>query len=169
MLRMPWVGAWAVAALWLAAGCAADSGRVPVSTAFDPLVRFPAQATWAWDRGKISLPEDPALEGLRLAEAVEQEAEAAFAARGYALDTTGSPDFHLSYHLSVDSFIAADRSSSVVGLSLLLTDANGRRVWTGWGRAPFFVGAESTPRRERLRRALDDMLASFPPRRTASD
>jgi len=151
----------------LAAGCASDSGRVPVSTAFDPLVQFPRQATFAWDRAKISLPKDPALSGLRLGEGVEHVAEAAFAARGYTRAISGDADYQLSYHLRVDTFIAADRSSSTAGLSFLLTDPSGRRVWTGWGRAPFFVGSTSEERRARLGQALEDMLAEFPPKQIA--
>lgn len=156
-----------ICGLWLAAGCASD--RIPVSTAFDPLERFPREATFAWDREKISLPEDPQLSGLGLGQIIEEEAEGAFAARGYRRATSVDSDFLLSYHLRVDRFIAADSSSSTAGLSLLLTDSSGRRVWTGWGRAFFSVGTEAELRRARVRQALDDMLVSFPPSQTATD
>ena len=147
----------------LVLGCASGEGRIPVSTAFDPLVQFPEQATFAWDREKISLPTDPQLDSLALAEAVEQASEAAFAAKGYRRTSGEQPDYQLSYHLRIDTFIAADRSSSTAELSLLLADRTGRRVWTGWGRAPFYVGATSEERSARLRQALDDMLVDCPP------
>ena len=144
-------------------GCA-SSRHVPVSTAFDPLVRFPKEATFVWDREKISLPTDPALEDLALGESVERQAEAAFAARGYRRSHATAAAYRLSYDLRVDRFIAADRSSSVASLSLTLVDAqNGRRVWTGWGRSEFFAGSTTEQRETRLRQAFDDMLVAFPP------
>jgi hypothetical protein len=158
-----------LAASVLAAGCAGEGGRIPVSTAFDPVVLFPAEATFDWDREQISLPEDPALSGLGLAQIVEEEAEAAFAARGYRRSTAPDPDYQLSYHLRVDTFIAADRSSSTAGLSVLLVDRNGRRVWTGWGRAPFYRDATAGERRARLRQVFEDMLEDFPPRQRPPD
>ena len=119
------IGALLVAsALWI--GCAGDGGRIPVSTAFDPVVSFPAEATFVWDREHISLPDDPALSGLGIGQIVEEEAEAAFGARGYRHSTVPEADYLLSYHLRVDTFIAADRSSSTAGLSVLLVDRNGQ-------------------------------------------
>ena len=61
---------------WMAC---ASSNRIPVSTAFDPLERFPAQASFAWDRAKIKVPEDPQLSNLGLGEIVEEETRAALA------------------------------------------------------------------------------------------
>jgi len=149
-----------------ALGCA-SSQRVPVSTAFDPLVQFPKQATFAWDREKISLPSDPELADLALGETVEQQAEAAFAARGYRRSRTEAADYRLFYDLRVDRFIAADRSSSTAVLSVTLEEArDGRRVWTGWGRSEFYVGATPEQRQTRIRQALDDMLVAFPPNQT---
>ena len=149
--------------IFIGFGCALSGNRIPVSTAFDPLVRFPAEASFAWDRAAISLPHNPELNAAKLGHVIEQEAEAAFAARGYRLAHGEQADYQLSYHLRVDTFIAADRSSATAGLSLLLVDPGGRRVWTGWGRAPFYVGSAIEARRARLRQAIDDMLTHFPP------
>ena len=41
-------------------GCANDA--IPVSTYYDPLVRFPATATYVWDDKANTLPDDSAIE-----------------------------------------------------------------------------------------------------------
>ena len=43
------------------AGCASDD--VGVSTTFDPLSRFPATATYAWDDAARILPENSRVDG----------------------------------------------------------------------------------------------------------
>ena len=49
-----------VASLCVCAGLAGcQSDEIGVSTTFDPLTRFPATATWAWDDAACLLPEDP--------------------------------------------------------------------------------------------------------------
>ena len=151
-------------ALLVLAGCASDG--IPVSVAFDPLARFPVQATYVWDRDAIRMPTDPRIVEMRLGRLIEQVAEQAFAARGYSrTHDVERADYSLSYDFRVGTFIAADASRSTGALSFLLVDpATKGRLWLGWGRADFHAGTPTEQRRERLADALDRMLADFPPR-----
>jgi len=159
----------ALLAVLLLAGCASDD--VPVSVAFDPLATFPPQASFAWDRDAIVLPEDPRVRARDPAPLIEEVAEDAFAARGYErVGDPASADYLLSYHFQVTTFVAADASSSTAALSFLLTEpASSRRVWTGWGRAEYFPGAPRERTRARLAEAMEHLLEDFPPSRSGED
>lgn len=159
---------WQLSLSTLIAGlvCVACAGdKIPVSVAFDPVVRFPAQATYAWDRAAIRLPTDPHIVELHPERLIEELAEEAFAARGYTrVNDPQAADYLLSYHLQVATFIGADASNSSAVLSLLLVEPKTeRRVWMGWGRAEYFAGADSERRRTRIADALARMLEDFPP------
>jgi hypothetical protein len=142
--------------------CASDDA-IPVSTNYDPLARFPAQATYVWDNAANSFPKNPDIDRKELDPLLKQVANEAFAARGYRV-TTGSADFRLSYQFTVVSRRGVDESRATGSLSLLLTEASsGRRVWTGFGQAEVFVGLTPEERRARLRDAMERMLQNFPP------
>lgn len=140
--------------------CASQEG-IPVSSTYDPLTRFPAQATYSWDEAEISLPDIP---DRAATDALFREvAEEAFAARGYRV---GKPPTHyrLSYEYNVTERLGPDVAKAIGSVSILLTDSsNGRRVWLGFGRAEIFMGLSREERKARLREALDRMLAGFPP------
>jgi hypothetical protein len=143
-------------------GCASDT--VETSAAFDPLTRFPAQATFLWDSSSNKLPADDRITALDLAPIIEAAAEAEFGARGYTLSTTDSANYQLSYQVATHSWIGADNSRAVGSLSLLLVEAkSGRRVWLGIGRAEMNVGLSSEERLAGMRAALAKMLKEFPP------
>ncbi len=149
----------------LSAACA--SGGIPVNSTHDPLARFPAQATFSWDVAANKLPEASLLGGLEPGPLIEQIAEEAFTARGYRRAVSAAPDYRLSYELAVHRFIGVEESHATASLSFLLSEAStGRRVWLGWGRAEFFVDAALEQRRERMRDAMQRMLADFPPIQT---
>jgi len=147
-------------ALVLALACASGDA-IPVSTTFDPLVQFPARATFAWDEAAISLPDIPEREAT---DALFREvAEEAFAARGYRV-AAAPANYELSYQYVVNERIGPDVAKAVGSVSILMTEGGtGRRVWLGFGRAEIFVGLSREERRARLRDALDRMLADFPP------
>ncbi len=153
------VGVLCLAAL---VGCA--SGDVQTSTVFDPLSQFPAQGTFSWDAAANKLPRDERIQALDLDPLIRAAANQEFASRGYRRVTTGSPDFRLSYQLTVNTWIGADNSISVASLSLLLVDAErDRRVWMGYGRSEMHVGLDREQRLERLRKTVAMMLEKFPP------
>ena len=144
------------------AACAGDV--IPVSSSYDPLERFPAQATLAWDDAANVLPSDPAIDRAGTDAMFRELAEEGFAAHGYRVVPGGTPNYRLSYQYAIHTYIGADVSRAYGSLSLLLTDAaTGRRVWIGFGRAQIHVGLTLDERKARLRKALAEMLEKFPP------
>jgi hypothetical protein len=150
-----------VAILALAlAGCATG---FDVSTSADPLTRFPASATFAWDPGKISLPDDPRLQDLGLRSLIQEVAAAEFGARGYR-QVSGASNYRLGYRLDVRTWTGPDRSTAVATLAFQLAESrSGRLVWSGFARAELLVGNTPEERRARLHRVMAAMLADFPP------
>jgi hypothetical protein len=143
------------------AGCASDD--VGVSTTFDPLTRFPAAATYAWDDTARLLPEDPRVDGPAVDALVKEVADQEFAARGYRAAAPPA-NYLLSYQYAVHTWTGPDASKAIGSLSLQLVEsASRRRVWSGFGRAEIHVGLTPEERRERLRAALTRMLKDFPP------
>ena len=152
----------AMAAHLLLLGCASDP--IDVSTTFDPLTRFPAQATYLWDEAASKLPDDPRLNQMDTDSVIREAANAEFAARGYRLSTSGSAHYRLSYDLALHTWYGPDNSSSLGSLSLWLADAaTKRRVWMGYVRAEIHVGLSRAERLERLRGAMARLLEKFPP------
>jgi hypothetical protein len=150
------------AALLACLGCASDDA-IPVSSTHDPLARFPAAATYAWDDAATVLPDDPQIDRAETDTLFKEVANEAFAARGYRVAAPPA-DYRLSYHYVVNTRIAADYAKSIGSVSLLLVEsASGRRVWLGFGRAEIYVGLTREERKARLRDALDRMLEKFPP------
>ena len=136
----------------------------PVSTAFDPLTRFPAQATYVWDEAANREPDDPRVRELEFGPRLRRLATEALAARGYREAASEPADYRVSYQLSVHTWIAPDHSTSVGSLSIVLVDApSGRRVWMGFARAEAHVGLPEEARDERLRDILERMFEQFPP------
>ena len=152
-------------ALLAACATACVSKDPGVSTAFDPLMQFPAQATYAWDISASETPHEPRIRQLDLDPIIQQVASDVLASHGYREAQSGSsPDFLLSYRLAVHSFFSAERSTAVASLSLLLVvQESGRRAWLGWTRAELSSSATRAQRAERLRVTLDRMFESFPP------
>ena len=148
--------------LLLLAGCASDN--IDASTAFDPLAPFPAQATYTWDATANRLPSDPRLEPLDLHTRITEAANGEFALRGYRQAAGGSPDYRLSYQLSVHTWIGSNNSRSLGSLALTLNEAeSGRRVWMGFARAEVYVGLTDVESDERLRTVVARILEKFPP------
>ena len=142
-------------------GCASSDA---VSTAFDPLTRFPAQATYVWDEAANREPDDARIRELNFGPRLRKLTTLALAARGYREAASEPADFRLSYQLSVHTWIAADHSKSVGSISIVMVDTpSGRRVWTGFARAETHVGRPEKERNERLRAILERMFENFPP------
>ncbi len=158
------IGALALGMLGSTAGLlACMTDEVGVSTSFDPLSSFPAQATYVWDAQGISLPDDPRIDAEGVDREIRKAARESFAARGYR-ETTGSAQYRLAYQLGVDTWTGPDRSAAVGSLSVELLEMDTRRkLWTGYARADIHVGLEEAERHARLRRIFDRMLADFPP------
>ena len=144
------------------AGCKSDD--FSVSTNFDPLTSFPKQATYAWDDLANRLPKEPRLAPLDLDPLLKEAANQEFSGRGYRPVTSGSPDYRLSYGLTVHTWYGPDNSRSVGSLSLMLVEAGtDHRVWMGFARAEVHVGLTREERKNRLREVVAAMLVKFPP------
>jgi hypothetical protein len=142
----------------------ASGDAVPVSSNYDPLVRFPAQASYVWDDAANTLPDDPAIDRTATDALIRDVADEAFAARGYRVSAGEAANFRLSYQYVVHTYIGPNVSRSLGSLSLMLSDhASGRRVWMGFGRAEIHMGLTPAERRARLADALRRMLEDFPP------
>lgn len=153
-----------LAAALLASLACASNDAIPVSTNYDPLVRFPAQASYVWDEAANSLPDDPAIDRTEMDELLKGVADEAFAARGYRVVASAPADYRLSYQYSVHTYIGPDVSRAFGSVSVLLVEsASGRRVWMGFGRAEIHVGLSPEERRARLADAMARMLEHFPP------
>jgi hypothetical protein len=143
-------------------GCASDP--IDVSTTFDPLAQFPAQATYVWDQAANKLPDDPRIASMELDSLIQEAANAEFAKRGYRLSTTASAHYRLSYDLAVHTWYGPDNSSSQGSLSLWLSEVvSRRRVWMGYVRAEVHVGLSREERLARMREAMARLLERFPP------
>jgi hypothetical protein len=144
-------------------GCASNE-RIPVSTNYDPLVRFPTEARFVWDEAANSLPDDPAIDRASSDALLKEVVDAAFAAHGYQAVAGPPADFRLSYQYSVHTYYSSGVSRATGTVSLLMTDyASGRRVWMGFGRAEIYVGLSPEERKARLADAMNRMLEEFPP------
>ena len=162
MLARRWILASCLALAAHSIGCASDN--IDVSTTFDPLTRFPVQATYLWDDTANQLPDDPRINPAETDSLIREAANAEFAARGYRLATSGSANYKLSYDLTVHTWYGANNSSSIASLSLWLVDAaSKRRVWMGYVRAEILVGLSREERVTRLRGAMARLLEKFPP------
>lgn len=157
------------AALFTLLACVSDDA-IPVSTNYDPLFRFPAQATFAWDAAASSLPDVPAIDRQSTDALLKDVANQAFGARGYRVVAGGPADFRLSYQYVVRTYTGPDVSRAMGSISLMLVEsASGRRVWLGFGQAEVHVGLSPDERRARLSDALTRMLAKFPPAQRPAD
>jgi hypothetical protein len=142
-------------------GCASD---LSVGASFDPLERFPAEATWRWDTLRNVLPDDERIVEMDLGPVLQDVISAELAARGYRSAGPSLPDYHLSYQLSLTSRIRPEGSFAIGSLSLLISEAkSGRRVWVGFAQTEVQVSRDEGERRSRLREVLAEMLTGFPP------
>ena len=157
------------AALVALLACASDDA-IPVSTNYDPLVRFPAQATYVWDEAANSLPKDAAIDHQTTDALLKDVANEAFAARGYRVVPSAPADYRLSYQYVVHTYIGPDVSRAFGSVSVLMVEsASARRVWMGFGRAEIHVGLSPEERRARLADAMARMLEHFPPSQRPPD
>jgi hypothetical protein len=144
-------------------GC--DPARIAVSSNFDPLATFPAEATFTWKVDAQSLPEDPRLRTEAIDSLIRTAANEAFAKHGYRFVDSGPGDYVLSYQFRVHTWQAADESISTGTLSIEVAETlSGRRVWTGYGQAEIFTGLTGEESRKRLDSAMERMLRDFPPK-----
>lgn len=168
--RVRWfvVNAWSIVVLAFLFACASNDAE-RVGSRYDPLLAFPAEATWSWDEAANELPqnerlrtraEDVQFEPL-LREVVEQE----LAERGYRAVPADQPvNYRLSYRMSGSTRLRPEEYVAVYSVSLLLVEAASKRgAWQGWMSAEVVDNPTPEERRARLVKKVEKMLAEFPP------
>jgi hypothetical protein len=162
---------------------------IKVDSDYDPSADFTQLRTWSWlpDAGKSGDPRlDNALLDSRIRAAVKSELDA----KGYTLATSGTPDFQVAYHVSVEGKLDVDTVYHGGGgygragyrrggwgyaetrvreydegtlLIDVLQSGSGALLWRGSGVAT--VREESTPekRTRRINAAVKKILERFPP------
>jgi len=156
------LSALVLGSILFALGCAKPA--FDVSAVFDPLAPFPTEATFSWNDSANHPPQNPELQSIDYDRLLKQVSNEEFAKRGYSQAASESPDFRLSYELTVHRWISAETTRATGTLSLSLVDAKtDNRVWLGYGRAEVLIGLNEKERVERLRVILTDMLKNFPP------
>lgn len=147
----------------IVSGCAKPAAY-DVSSVFDPLAIFPANGTFAWNDQANHLPDNPELQSLDFDRLLKQVSNEEFGKRGYTNVAVGSPNYWLSYELTIHRWISVEKTLATGTLSLNLVDAKtNNRVWLGFGRAEVLVGLSEEERVERLRLILAEILQKFPP------
>jgi hypothetical protein len=179
-----------IALLALSALALACSG-IRVDHDYDPSADFGQLRTWAWHphAGKS---RDPRLDNALLDSRIRKAVETELAAKGFTLLVSGTPDFQVTYHLSVEGKLDVDTvyhdyprgGYGRVGYrrgswgytetrvreydeGTLLVDVlqaeSGALLWRGSGVAT--VREESNPekRTKRINTAVNKILAKFPP------
>lgn len=141
-------------------GCARKAGP-----SYDPFLRFPATAQWAWDDAWNRFPDDPAIEELNIRTLARETITDGLAARGYTLAPEGGKvDFRVHYHVGLRKVIKKDSVEGYGSLSLTLVDAStNRNAWVGFIEADVDVSNSEAERRKRLQKEVNKMLKDFPP------
>ena len=157
----PWMATGVSIAFIAAWGC----GGTKVGSTHDPLVVFPAEATWAWDEADNRLPNAEIVRTLDLDSVIREAATAAFAERGYVEASSGAPaQYLLSYDVGLGEVITQTSSRAVGSVSLHLVEARtGHRVWVGFVRTDVDVSRTDAERRSWMRERMRTMLKDFPP------
>ena len=141
-------------------GCARKAGP-----SYDPFLRFPATAQWAWDEGLNRLPDDPAIVALNTRTLVRETITEGLARRGYTLAPQGGKaDFRVHYQVGLGKIIKTDSVEGYGTLSLHLVNAStNRQVWVGFIKADIHPSVPEAERRKRLQKEVNKMLKDFPP------
>jgi len=180
-----------IALMALSAVVVACSG-IRVDYDYDPGADFSRLRTWAW-LPDARTSDDPRLDNALIDSRIRTAVESELAAKGYTPATSGMPDFHVAYHLSVEGKINVDTvyndyprgGYGRVGyrgsgwgyaetrvteydegtlLIDILRPESGELLWRGTGQAT--VQEQSTPekRTKRANAAVKKILENFPPK-----
>jgi hypothetical protein len=164
---------------------------IKVDCDYDPSANFAPLRTWAWlpDAGKSG---DPRLDNALIDSRIRKAVEAELAAKGFTLVASKTPDFQVTYHVSIEGKLDVDtiyrdypgggygrygyrrggwgQTETRVreydeGTLLIdvLQAGSGALLWRGSGVAT--VREESSPekRTERINTAVHKILERFPP------
>ena len=174
---------WAVFGLLLATACATP----PVTTDYDPEVEFGELRRYAWSERKPAPEEDPALSNDLLDGRIRRAVERGLGAKGYVPAGDEPADFEIAYHVAVERAVDVQtyidayprgyrwgfgltraytnvREYDVGSIVLDVSSAgNQELIWRGAVQARINEAGTPEERTERVNRAVDAILAKFPP------
>ncbi len=178
---------FAVGALTLVLTALAACVRLPMTSTHDPNADFTALHSFAWMPGPQRDVGDPRVDQERLDALTRQAVEEELRAKGFEEDVSGAPDFLIAYDIGVK-----DKSSTVrVGASggyrqgwswigrsapvdasyergtlrlRVLDPKNEHVLWRGSVDAVVDFKASDEKRGKRVRRAVAQLLGTFPPK-----
>lgn len=163
-------------------GASTPIEEIAVRTSFDPSMPFPRSATFGWDTSNPELPDDVRIDPLTLETRLRESIRRTMAAKNYQLRGY-APDFRLGYRVAIttDEFaatpggrytlrdgwipaMAGARKVEEGALMIEIIDAESHRlVWQGVCAANVAMTADDEAKRDRLNRAVEMLLADFPP------
>jgi hypothetical protein len=174
----PWLGALALA---LVAGC--SSMRVDAD--WNPQAHFDKLSTWGWLPREEGARTAGGVDDPLLHQRIEAAIEDVLAGRGYALAEAAPPDFLVAYHVAIEKQLEARTLYSGYNtgvwigpmwsetyideyrLGTLLIDviepARREVVWRGRAQARVQEWRSPEQREARVREAVEQVLAKFPP------
>jgi hypothetical protein len=150
----------ALGTLLSSSGCAKKTGPT-----YDPFLRFPATAQWAWDEALNRLPDDPAIAALNIRTLARETITEGLAARGYTLAPQGGKvDFRVHYQVGLGKIIKKNSVQGYGSLTLILVDVStNRHAWVGFIKNDVDPSFSEAERRKRLQKEVNKMLKDFPP------
>ena len=153
-----------------------------VRSNFDPRKDFTHLRTYAWVPLDQADPADQRLLDRYLEKRVRSAVESELGAKGYKPVDAGTPDFLVNYRLTTEASDSArgravpwgtwesgdtvNRESYDVGTLLIgISDGHSHRlVWIGAAQTRLLSNASLEKRAERAEEAVQQILASFPPK-----
>lgn len=179
----------AVGVLASVALCAFGCSSLQVGYDYDPSVDFSRYRTWYWLPPTSD--GDPRTSNDLLNARIRNAVEEALAAKGYRRAPTGEGDFGVGYHTAIEGKLDVRTIDTYYGygpgwghygglggmgtetyvdqydqgtLLLDVVDARTHRLaWRGSASARVVEGLQPEERAARIRKAVDEMLAKFPP------
>jgi hypothetical protein len=163
---------------------------IKVDSDHDPSADFSQLRTWAW-LPHAGQSDDPKLDNALLDSHIRAAVKSELDAKGYTLATSGTPDFQVDYHLSVEGKLDVDtvyhrhrstgRGAGGVRAGWTYSDKRVREyeegtlllgvfqpgsralLWWGGGLATMREGSTPEKRTERINAAVKKILERFPP------
>ena len=160
---------------------------VSVSADWDPGANFASLKTWAWQKDSVMQTGDPRLDDPLVHARIQNAIQHALAEMGHPQDSSGTPDFTVSYHIAIQQkldahtiyrgyhpyrgWYGAGGAETIVDdyeLGTLLVDFIDPRtsavIWRGKAQSRLQEAKTPEGRQARVQAAVDQLLAQFPPK-----
>jgi len=150
-----------------------------VAVTRNPSMRVPRTATYELVAGTIELPDDPDFDAARIDSMVRAALMIGMDRRGYQLAAPGTAEIRVGYAVVHGDVLDDTQLARIFGVSpgwrapgtesyakgtiiVLVTDASGRHaLWQGAIQGQVHSRLSEKPRRERIHRAIERLLAQL--------